>query len=183
MSRFIAACSIVCLALFTSIVAAQTPQFPSPQEEHEWLKQFEGEWATSSKATASPDAPAMDCSGTMKSRQVGGFWVVNEMQGDIGGVDFNAVQTLGYDPAKKKYVGTWVDSMTDHLWQYEGTVDESGKKLSLVAEGPDMMGTGKMAKYRDSYEFKTRNLVVATAEMMDDKGEWVTFMTGEMKRK
>ncbi len=172
--------------LVTSALYAQQPEFPNPLPEHEWLKQFTGHWTTESKSVGTPEMPEMpemECSGSMESRQIGGFWVVNELQGDIGEVSFTGLQTLGYDPEKKKYIGTWTDSMTDHLWIYEGTVDESGKKLSLVAEGPDMMGTGKLTKYRDSYEFKSPDVIIATSEVMDADGEWLTFMTGEMTRK
>ncbi|TWU30128.1 DUF1579 domain-containing protein [Bythopirellula polymerisocia] len=173
----------VIACLVASSVFAQQPEFPTPQPEHGWLKQFTGHWTTSSKTVAAPEMPAMECSGSMESREIGGFWVANELEGDIDEINFTSVQILGYDPAKKKYIGTWTDSMTDHLWIYEGTVDASGKKLSLIAEGPDMMQSGKLAKYRDSYEFKSPDVIVATSEVMNDKGEWITFMSGEMKRK
>ena len=80
-------------------------------------------------------------------------------------------------------MGTWIDTMMNHMWHYEGSVDESGTKLVLVAEGPDMMVEGKTTKYRDSYEFKSADLAIATSEMMNADGKWVTFMTGEVKRK
>ena len=35
--------------------------------------------------------------------------------GDMGGTTMTAIQTIGYDPEKKKYVGTWVDSTTTYL--------------------------------------------------------------------
>jgi hypothetical protein len=46
-----------------------------------------------------------------------------------------AVWTVGYDPQKKKYVGTWVDSVTPYLWTYEGSLDASGRILTLETEG------------------------------------------------
>ena len=113
---------------------------------------------------------------------LGSFWVINNMEGDVGGHTFTAIQTIGYDAAKKKYVGTWVDSMMHYMWQYEGHVDASGKKLLLVAEGPNFMDQGKLARFRDSYEFRTPDLIVATSEMKGEDGKWVTFMTGEIKR-
>jgi hypothetical protein len=45
---------------------------------------------------------------------LGGFWVVSESQADIAGTQMNAMQTIGYDPEKKKYVGTWVDWVQPH---------------------------------------------------------------------
>ena len=84
---------------------------------------------------------------------------------------------------KKKYVGTWVDSMMNHMWRYEGHVDDTGKKLILVAEGPNFMAEGKLTRFRDSYEFKTPDTIIATSEMMSDDGKWFTFMTGKITRK
>jgi uncharacterized protein DUF1579 len=44
--------------------------------------------------------------------------------------------TLGYDPEKKQYVGTWVGSMMSYLWVYDGSLDAEEKVLTLNAEGP-----------------------------------------------
>lgn len=163
--------------------ATAQPEFPQPQEQHQWLKRFAGEWVTQSEGSMGPDQPPMQCEGTMSSRMLGGFWVINEMQGDVMGAPMAGLQTIGYDPEKKKYVGTWVDSMTNLLWQYEGTVDESGKKLSLIAEGPNFMAAGKTTQFEDAYEFKTPDHIIVTSSIMDEDGKWIVFMKGDMRRK
>jgi hypothetical protein len=168
---------------FASMPAIAQPPTAPPLKEHEWLYQFEGDWVSNSEGTVGPDQPPMKCKGTMTSKKLGGFWVVNELTGDMMGTEMKGLQTLGYDPEKKKYVGTWVDNMMGHMWKYEGTVDASGKKLVLEAEGPDMVNPGKTAKYRDSYEFKSKDHVIATSEMQDEKGKWVVFMKGDVTRK
>ena len=168
--------------LATTLLSAQNePQLPEPQKEHQWLKQFVGEWDSVSMA-ASPGQPEMECKGTMSARMLGGFWVDNESKANIMGSEINSIQTIGYNTEKKKYVGTWVDSAFNHMWQYEGAVDESGNKLSLEATGPDMTKPGKTANYRDSYEFKSADEIVVKSETIID-GEWVTFMHGTMTRK
>ncbi len=164
-------------------LAAQETQFPMPKKEHVWLQQFAGEWDSTSKSVATADHPAMQFSGKFESRMVGGFWVLNEMTADTGDVQFIGIQTIGYDEEKKKYVGTWIDSMMNHMWKYEGTLDDSGKKLSLLAEGPNMLKPGTTATYRDSYEFKSKDHIIATSEMKNEDGEWLTFMTGDLKRR
>lgn len=95
----------------------------------------------------------------------------------------SGIQTIGYDPAKKKYIGTWVDSMMNHLWRYEGTVDGLGKTLTLEAEGPNFMGDGKMATFRDVYEFKSADHIAVSSMMLQQEGQWITFMTGDFRRK
>src|SRR5262245_61403848 len=67
--------------------------------------------------------------------------------------------------------------------EYSGTVDESGRILHLEAEGPNFLEEGKIGKFRDSYEFKSKDHIVATSAMQDENGKWVTFMTGNIRRK
>lgn len=173
---------LVPIGLFASTLSAEESNFTPPVKEHEFLKKFVGEWTTTTKSVATADHPAMEFSGKMKCRMVGGFWVMNEMTADTGDIQFIGVQTIGYHEGKKKYVGTWIDSMMNHMWKYEGTVDPAGKKLSLLAEGPNMQKPGTTAMYRDSYELKSANHIIATSEVKHEDGEWFTFMTGELKR-
>lgn len=169
---------------FVSFVAAQDPlQLPAPQKEHEWLQKFVGEWESDSEANVDPGQPALKCKGTMAARMLGGFWLVSESKTEMAGTEVNAVQTIGYDPKAKKYVGTWVDSMINYMWKYEGTVDPSGKTLTLEAEGPNFMKDGKTAKFRDAYEFKSKDHIVVTSSMQGDDGKWTVFMTGNARRK
>jgi hypothetical protein len=177
-------CSAVLLiAMSSALVAQEVPAFPQPTKEHEWLQQFVGEWETEAEASMGPGQPPMKCKGKAASRMLGGFWLINESQGDMMGMTVNAVQTIGYDAEKKKYVGTWVDSMINYMWRYEGTVDDTGKKLILEAEGPNFMTGGKLTKFRDAYEFKSKDHIEATSSMLGDDGKWVQFMVGQMRRK
>ena len=172
------------LLLITSHVWAQAPtQPPQPTKEHDLLKRFVGEWESTAEAVAGPNMPAMTCKGRGSAKMLGGFWVVIENETEMMGMKINALQTIGYDPAKKKYVGTWVDSMFNHKWDYAGTVDAAGKKLTLEAEGPNFMAEGKPAKFRDTYEFKSPDHIEATSSMQGEDGKWVQFMTGQIKRK
>ena len=173
---------VVLLSLTCAAADGQEPKPSTPQPEHQWLKQFEGQWTSTSTMEAPPGQPGVECTGSMTSHMLGGLWVVNQMEADVGGFAFKGIQTIGYDPATKKYNGTWVDSMTNYLWRYEGSVDESGKKLMLLAEGPSFTGDGKTAQYRDSYEFQSPDLILVTSEIMVSDGKWSTMMTGKMKR-
>ena len=160
----------------------ETPAMPTPTQEHDWLHKFIGEWTTESKSTMVPEQPPMQCSGTLTSRKLGGFWVLNEMKGEWSGEPMTGIQTIGYDEPKKKYVGTWVDSMTSFMWQYEGNVDLSGKVLTLDADGPNFMGGVKLTKFQDIYEFKSSDEILMTSRMLGTDGKWVTFMSGTAKR-
>jgi hypothetical protein len=181
MLRIIAMVVLVGVISSSSLVA-QPPANQGPTKEHEWLNQFIGQWTSQSEATIKPGQAPMTTKGRMSSRMLGKLWVVSDVSFDMDGTLMSAIQTIGYDPAKKKYVGTWVDSMMNHLWQYEGSVDETGKILTLEAEGPDLTSPDRTTTFRDAYEFKSRDHIVVTSSALNEEGKWVTFMTGDMRR-
>ena len=145
--------------------------------------QLVGEWETSAEASFGPDQPVIKCEGTETVRSIGGFWTVSESHGTPMGMPMTGIMTLGYDPAKKKYVGTWIDSMTSHLWVYEGTLDADGKILTLEAEGPSFTEPGKRSMFRDVIELKNKDHKILTSSVQGDDGQWTTFMTSHAKRK
>src|SRR5690606_862870 len=93
--------------------------------------------------------------------------------------------TLGYDPQKKRFVGTWIGSMMNYLWVYEGDLDASGKVLTLNATGPVMMGpaTGTMAKYQDVITIVGPDERTLTGRQQQPDGTWLQFMQATYKRK
>ncbi len=168
--------------LLTGVAVAQDLPTAVVEKEHVWLQKFAGEWTTESEGTAGPGQPSIECKGTVKSKMLGQFWVINEIENDVQGVQMKGLQTIGYDSESKKFVGTWVDNMLNHLWKYEGAVDESGTTLRLEADGPNFAEPGKVAKFRDAYEFVSDDHIIATSSMQGADGKWVTFMTGHMHR-
>jgi hypothetical protein len=176
--------TVVGLVAAVAVGRADDPlKMPAPLKEHDWLKQLVGEWEVESEMVMEPGKPPVKCAGTETARTLGGFWLVGELKGDFLGTPVTGVMTVGYDPAKKKYVGTWVCSMEGNLWQYEGTVDSAGKVLTLNTEGPDMSKPGKTCKMRDVLEVKGPDLVVITSHMQTEDGKWVQFGTMNKKRK
>jgi hypothetical protein len=147
----LAAAGCIAAVLFAIAVHADDgqPEMPKPQKEHEWLKQLVGEWDTEGECVTEPGKPPMKTKGSESTRAIGGFWTLSEHKGDAMGTPFTGILTLGYSAEKKKYVGTWIDSMGSHLWTYEGSLDASGKVLSLETEGPSNEGPGKTCKFKE----------------------------------
>lgn len=172
----------VVLLCTTAYVYSETPEFTEPSEHHEWLEQLEGRWETHAETKAMGEMPAMECTSTMNGRMLGKFWIVMDTEGNFGEIESKIMQTIGYDSKKKKYVATWIDNMSEHMYIYEGSVDKSGKKLTLETEGPNFLEDGKTGKFRDSYEFKTPDLIISTSEVMGSDGKWVTFVNSESRR-
>jgi len=179
--------SFVALLLAVSAVsrAEDTPQFPEfakPAKQHEWLQQLVGQWDNEIEA-AMPDQPPMTFKGTETIRPLGGFWIVGENKNEFMGQSFTGLLTLGYDADKKQFVGTWVDSMTGHLWTYHGSLDSSGKMLTLLTEGPCPLEPGKQFQFRETLELKDKDHKIFTSQMQGTDGRWSTMMTIHSTRK
>jgi hypothetical protein len=155
-----------------------------PQQEHQWLQKLVGEWTYEAEMTMESGQSPSKCEGSESVRSLGGLWILAEGQGEMpGGGAATSMLTLGYDPQKQRYVGTWVGSMMTHLWVYDGVLDADGRVLTLNTEGPGMTADGKMAQYKDVIEFKSDDHRVLTSHMLSDDGEWHAFMTANYRRK
>ena len=154
-----------------------------PQKEHAWLQKLVGEWTFEGEATMGPDKPPETFAGTESVRSLGGLWVLAEGQGDMpGGGAATTMMTLGYDPQKQRYVGTWIGSMMAYLWVYDGELDAAERVLTLAADGPSMAAEGTLAKFKDVIEFTSDDQRVLTSHMLGDDGQWHRFMTATYRR-
>ena len=159
------------------------PMKAEPQPEHRWLQQLVGEWTSEGEANMGPGKPPEKFTSTETVRSLGGLWVLGESQGEMPGGGTATMQiTLGYDPLKKRFVGTWIGSMMTYLWVYEGSLDATRKILTLNAEGPSMGDEGKLVKYRDVIEIKSDDHRVLTSHMLGDDGAWRQFMVAHYRR-
>ena len=155
-----------------------------PQKEHQWLQKLTGEWTYEHDCSMGPGKPREKFKGSLSARSLGGIWVMCEGRGEMpGGGAATMVITLGYDPQRKRYVGTFIASMMTHLWLYDGALDSAEKVLTLDTEGPDFSVDGKMAKYQDVIEFKSDDHWVLTSRVLGHDGEWHEFMTAHHRRK
>jgi hypothetical protein len=171
------------LAGMSTLRAQEPPKFPAAEKEHEWLKQLAGEWESEAECAIEPGKPPVKVKGTESAHMLGGFWVIGHSKSEIMGMPYTSMMTIGYDPEKKKYVGTWVDSMTSFAWKYEGTLDASGKVLTLNTEGPCPMKPGQLSKFKEVIEIKDKDHKTFSSSMQTEDGKWVTFMTLNSRRK
>jgi hypothetical protein len=162
----------------------QEPMKAEPQREHQWLQKLVGEWTFEGEMTMAPGKPPEKFTGTESVRSLGGLWILAEGQSQMpDGNPATMIMTLGYDPQKKRFVGTFIGSMMTHLWLYDGGLDAAEKVLSLNTEGPDMSAEGKMTPFRDVIEFRSDDHRVLRSHMLGDDGKWHEVMTAHYRRK
>ena len=156
-------------------------QMPVPTKEHAWLQKFVGEWETEIEVYMEPGKPPMKAKGSHRDHMVGGFWLISE--GRNHEFPYHFVLTLGYDAPRSEYVGTWIDTMTSHIWKYQGTVNSAGTILTLETEGPSPMSPDKVSKFREVTEFKSKDHRYLTSSMLSGDGKWSTVLTVSSRRK
>jgi hypothetical protein len=139
----------------------QQPPAPQPGPEHSHLAAQAGTWdcvvtGADGKKSKAVSTSRMEC---------GGLWLVSDFKGDMDGKPFQGRGLDSYDPAKKKYVGVWVDSMVTTPLFFEGTRDAATKTTTSTCEcpGPD----GKPMKMR-----------AVSKEIDNDHATFEMYMTG-----
>lgn len=176
----------IVLAAGVLLLAQEAPQMPQPVKEHEWLQQLVGTWDAEAEMHGEPGQPAMQSKGIETVRSVGGFWVQTEMKSTLpwdSSAPFTGIMTLGYDPGARKYRGTWIDSMTSHLWIYEGALDATGKVLTLETRGPCPHRPGELANFRETIEIKDAHIRTFTTSIQNEDGTWTKMMTATSRRR
>jgi hypothetical protein len=163
----------------TGPVAAQEgmPPAPKPGPEHAILKQDEGAWDATVEMFMAPGAPPMTSKGVETNAiGCGGLCLITDFKGEMGpGQPFHGHGTSVWDPGKKKYVGTWTDSMSSGIALGESTYDAAAKTMTGTMEGAD--ATGKVSKMKSVVQYKDANTRVFTMYMTGPDGKEVPGMT------
>ncbi|MBI1899569.1 MAG: DUF1579 domain-containing protein [Planctomycetia bacterium] len=155
-------------------VLAQAP--PEPGPEHKKLKELEGTWDAVIKMGGEEQKGAV----TYKM-QLGGLWLVGDFEADFGGMKFSGKGLDSFDPAKKKYISIWVDSMGSSPLIIEGTYDKEGKVLTMAGEGPGP--DGKPTKYKTTTENKDKDTIFWTMVTAGADGKEGEMMSITYKRR
>ncbi|MCB1042710.1 MAG: DUF1579 domain-containing protein [Acidobacteria bacterium] len=117
----------------------------SPTPQHAWLQRAAGSWYVSCAYYAAPGQPPIKVQGSETVSRVGDFWTISTFEADMMGSHIKGHATLGFDPIAQKFVGTWIDSATPHLYRFSGSLD--GNRLEMSGENIDP-ASGKPAMYR-----------------------------------
>lgn len=155
-----------------------------PAKEHAWLKKLVGEWTFDAVCPGGPNGEgAMKHSGRESVRMLGDLWVLGEGSGQMpDGSPARMLLTLGFDPRKGKYVGSWIGSMMANMFVYEGTLSSDGKSLPLETDGPSFTDPAKTDRYRDEITFVSDTHRTLRSSVKGPDGTWQEFMKADYKR-
>ena len=139
------------------------PPLPRPGPEHAIFKDGAGTWDATVESFMVPGAPPSVSKGVETSRVgCGGLCLITDFKGSFTmgpppapPTTFEGHGTDTYDMGKKKYVGSWVDSMSAGLMTSESTYDATSKTMSGWTVGPDL--TGNVTKMKSTTVMKDPN--------------------------
>lgn len=157
-------------------------EFPKPTAEHNKLREVAGVWKVQSTFYMDPNpaTPPMVTEAKETVETFGDFWIRCVYESDFMGQPFKGQATLGYDPEKKQYVSTWIDSMSPTFFHFRGNF----KGDTLVMKGRAFDCMSKMeANYRTTEVHKSPNERVFEMFMELPDGKEFKMMTHVYTRK
>ena len=157
------------------------PVLPKPSPEHAVLKQEAGEWDVTVESFMAPGQPPVLSKGLETGKMVGDFWLVSDFKTDMMGQPFTGHGTLGYDPAKKKYVSTWIDSMTPTLSLGESDYDAATRTFTGWLDG--LNHAGQPTKIKTVTVFKDAGTRIMTMSLKGPDGKEMTALRITYTRK
>ena len=110
----------------------------TPGEPHKLLASRAGSWSARSRHWMELDKPPMEFAGSCERKMIlGGRFLQDEFSGEMMGSPFTGIGIIGYDNHSKKYVSSWMDSMSTGIYFFEGTASRDGKTISLESHFDD----------------------------------------------
>ena len=121
------------------------PYEPGP--EHAFLAKKVGVWDIECEYFFDPSSDPMRATGVDTVEALGPYWIVARSQFDLPGITLNGIAATGFDPVVKMFKGTWFDSATPFLYNFEGMYDAERDLLEMTGENIDP-STGELVPYR-----------------------------------
>jgi hypothetical protein len=106
--------------------------YMTPGKEHEMLASSNGTWVSDVTIWMEPDKPPMKSTSTATNKMVlGNRYQQSIHKGDMMGMPFEGISTVGYDNHKKVFIMSWIDNMGTGVMNGEGPWDEATKSITF----------------------------------------------------
>ena len=171
---------LACAAIASAFALRPTAavQDPTqPTEHHKQIAATVGEWiGTLTPVKEGATQEPIVANETVTA--VGDFWTSSSFHCELMGKPYHGTGVFGYDVVKRRFVGTWADSMSSHLAVMEGQMDPKTKTIVMRWEGPDETGATVPHRYE-----AVRTADSNTMTFFAGPGDGVKTMVIEMKRR
>ncbi len=114
--------------------------YSSPSKVHEMIASWNGIWNAENTQWMDSKAPPAITKGTATNKMIlGGRFQEMNYKGEIMGMPFEGIGTLGYDNALQIFTSTWIDNMGTGVMTMEGQWDEATKTINFKGKSTDPM--------------------------------------------
>ncbi len=113
----------------------------TPGEPHQLLATLTGRWTTQTKEWMDPQKPPVESAGSAEVKMLlGGRFLQQEITGSMHGKPHTGIWTIGYDNLLKRYISTWIDTMSTQIFIMDGTASADGKTITLNGQHAEVGG-------------------------------------------
>lgn len=128
-------------------------EYMTPGPAHEMMAKCNGDWKEEVTWWAAPGAPPNKSTSTCNTTMIlGGRYQQSVTKGDMNGMPFEGISTVGYDNVLKIYQSTWVDNMGTGIMFMQGRYDEKTKTLTMRGKMLDPI-IGRETMMRQTIKF------------------------------
>lgn len=147
-----------------------------PTEEHNMLKSYAGMWTADSKMWATPGSEPKMTKGTSTNKIIlGGRYLEQKYVCKDKGETFEGQGLMGYDNMAKKFVSSWIDTMSTGLFTEEGKMDPATKMIEMKGKMMDPT-TGKEMATRSTLTPVEKNQYTYAMYANDNTGKEFKMM-------
>lgn len=164
------------LALLTSLLLplfAQDTQKPKTPDEPakstlrplELLASEIGTWDAKVRSWPGPNVTPNVTKAVERNRMLGkSAWLISDLEGSVLGRPYEGHRVVGYDAKKKRFVGTWINTLSPGIVTLEGSWDAKQRTRTMWLDmRHPMTRTPCRAKLTTKYVSKTRRVVTLEA--------------------
>ena len=102
----------------------QAYQPTKPSSEQQFLTKLAGTWDATITMTMGVGGQMVSKGTEVNTLVCGDKWMTTHFSAEMMGMPFEGHGMIGWDAAKKRYVGTWIDVFSESMVQMEGDVSD-----------------------------------------------------------
>ncbi|HEX7502355.1 MAG TPA: DUF1579 family protein [Acidobacteriota bacterium] len=153
----------------------------APNEHHEFLKKFSGDWGVQMTFWTAPGKPPVTSRATaMSDVRFGGRFLFISFTGEMMGKPFAGQQIVGYDNMEKMYNTFYMDNTSTHIFVTKGV--RLGDVISETGSWPDPV-TGRVSGVHARTTFLNNDEYRYEQFMVQDDGTEVKMLELRCQRK